>query len=216
MKGDSIVVEDHHRLVAEELCSLLIERVEAGSGKYVITVAGESGSGKSETAAAIAEMLSAQDVTTIIFQQDDYFIYPPKSNDARRRDDISKVGPHEVKVKLLDSHLQKFRDGVKNIEKPLIDYEGDTIDSEELHLAGIQVAIAEGTYTSLLENVDMRIFIARDYNQTRQHREKRNRDAAELDTFIDEVLKIEHRIISSHRACADAVINADYSVSYAR
>mgnify|MGYP001166230008 FL=1 len=216
MKGDSIVVEHHHRMVAEELCPLLIERVKGGSGKYIITVAGESGSGKSETATAIAEMLSTQDITAVIFQQDDYFIYPPKSNDAQRRDDISKVGPHEVKVKLLDSHLQEFRDGVKNIEKPLIDYEGDTIDSEEVHLAGIQVAIAEGTYTSLLENVDMRIFIARDYNQTRQHREKRKRDAAELDTFIDEVLKIEHRIISSHRACADAVINADYSVSYAR
>ena len=216
MKGDSIVVEDHHRLAAEELRPLLIERVKGGSRKYVITVAGESGSGKSETATAIAEMLSTQDITAVIFQQDDYFIYPPKSNDAQRRDDISKVGPHEVKVKLLDSHLQEFRDGVKNIEKPLIDYEGDTIDSEEVHLAGIQVAIAEGTYTSLLENVDMRIFIARDYNQTRHHREKRKRDAAELDTFIDEVLKIEHRIISSHRAFADAVINADYSVSYAR
>tara|TARA_A100000164_G_C21919057_1_gene779733 strand:+ start:12 stop:662 length:651 start_codon:yes stop_codon:yes gene_type:complete len=215
MKGDSIVVEDHHRLVAEELSSLLIERVLAGHGKYVITVAGESGSGKSETATAIAEMFSGRDITAIIFQQDDYFIYPPKSNDARRRNDISKVGPHEVDVKILDSHLRAFRDGIKNIEKPLIDYEGDTIDSEEVHLGGIQVAIAEGTYTSMLENVDMRIFIARDYNQTRQHREKRRRDAAELDMFIDEVLKIEHRIISSHRTRADVVINADYSVSYA-
>ena len=96
----------------------------------------------------------------------------------------------------------------------MVDYDGDTIDREEIDLVGIQVAIAEGTYTSLLENVDIKIFIARDYNQTRQHREKRKRDVAELDTFIDQVLKIEHTIISSHRMHANVVINADYSVSY--
>ena len=214
MKGDSIVVEDHHRSAAEELCPYLLDRVKECQGKYVITVAGESGSGKSETATAIAEMLSRRNIPAVIIQQDDYFIYPPKSNDARRRADISKVGPHEVAVKLLDSHLRAFRNGVKHIEKPLVDYDGDTIDREEIDLVGIQVAIAEGTYTSLLENVDIKIFIARDYNQTRQHREKRKRDVAELDTFIDEVLKIEHNIISSHRMHANVVINADYSVSY--
>ena len=73
--------------------------------------------------------------------------------------------------------------------------------------------VPEEFNVSLLENVDTRVFIARDYEATRAHREKRKRDAAELDPFIDEVLKIEHAIISGHRARADVVITADYSVS---
>ena len=125
-----------------------------------------------------------------------------------------KVGPHEVKLTLLDSHLLAFRENAVSIEKPLVDYEGDSIGSEKIEFSGIRVGIAEGTYTSLLEKVDMRIFITRDYVQTRAHREKRKRNASELDPFIDDVLKIEHEIISAHRTRASVIVNADYSVSF--
>lgn len=214
MRGDSIIVEEHHRQAASKIYPAVLKEVKNVSEKYTISVAGESGSGKSETATAIAEALMGANTKTIILQQDDYFIFPPKSNDQERRMDISWVGPHEVKMDLLDSHLKAFRDNVEIIKKPLVDYEKDSIGAEDLKIVDIQVCIAEGTYTSLLQNVDMRIFIARDYTETRAHREKRRRDAAELDSFIEKVLKIEHRIISEHRACANVVINADFSVSF--
>ncbi len=164
-------------------------------------------------ATAIASALAQEGIDSIIFQQDDYFVYPPKSNDRARRDNITWVGPQEVRLGLLDEHLDAFRDGVESIDKPLVVYETDSVTAEDMPTAEARVAIAEGTYTSLLENVDTRVFIARDYEETRAHREKRKRDAAELDPFIDKVLKIEHAIISEHRARADIVINADYSVA---
>ena len=214
MRGDSIVVEEHHRQAANEILPVLQAAIKITSNRYTVTVAGESGSGKSETATAIAEVLMDANIATVVFQQDDYFIYPPKSNDQERRADISRVGAHEVKLDLLDSHLLAFRSNAERIKKPLVDYEKDSIGQEELELTRIRVGIAEGTYTSLLENVDMRIFIARNYKQTRAHREKRKRDTAELDPFIDEVLEIEHQIIAAHRALANVVINADFSVTF--
>ena len=74
------------------------------------------------------------------------------------------------------------------------------------------MAIAEGTYTTLLENVNTRVFIARNYLDTRAHREKRQRHSSELDEFTARVLRIEHEIISSHRRRADIVITRDYDV----
>ncbi len=213
MRGDSIIVEEHHRRAAAEIVPALLPEIKASKGKYTLTVAGESGSGKSETATAIAEALETEGITSVILQQDDYFIHPPKTNDRTRRQDISWVGPLEVRLDLLDAHLQAFRENADSVEKPLVDYETDSIGSEFMDIAGARVAIAEGTYTSLLDNVDSRIFIARDYEQTRAHREKRKRDAAELDPFIDEVLKIEHGIILSHQSRADIVIDTDYSVT---
>ena len=65
----------------------------------------------------------------------------------------------------------------------------------------------------MLESVHHRAFIDRDYTQTRKHREKRNRDASELDAFIDRVLAIEHGIISAHKARADIVVDAEYCAS---
>jgi uridine kinase len=213
MRGDTIIVEEYHRRAAAEIVPALLSRIRESGGKYIISVAGESGSGKSETATAIADALAQEGIDSVIFQQDDYFVYPPKSNDRARRDDIAWVGPQEVRLDLLDEHLNAFRDGAPSIGKPLVVYETDSINAEDIPTAEARVAIAEGTYTSLLVNVDTRVFIARDYEETRAHREKRKRDAAELDPFIDEVLKIEHAIISEHRARADIVINADYSVT---
>jgi uridine kinase len=216
MRGDTIIIEAHHRKAAEAIIPLILPEIEASPGRYTISVAGESGSGKSETATAIAEALAEHGISSAIFQQDDYFVYPPKTNDSTRRKDIGWVGPQEVRLDLLDGHLQAFLADAESIEKPLVVYETDTITSEEIAVKNVRVAIAEGTYTSLLDKVGTRIFIDRDFSETRAHREKRKRDKSELDQFIDEVLIIEHDTISLHKSRADIVINADYSVTDAR
>jgi len=213
MRGDSIVIEDHHRKAAAGIAPLVRKSLEDANVRIGVTVAGESGSGKSEIAAALAEALAADGIDSVIFGQDDYFVYPPKSNDAARRKDIAWVGPQEVKLDLMDQHMRAFLDGDTAIEKPEVVYEDDVVDSEVLDATGARVAIAEGTYTTLIEAARHHAFIDRDYTQTRKHREKRNRDASELDAFIDRVLEIEHGIISAHKAKADIIINEDYSVS---
>ncbi len=215
MQGDTIIVEEHHRRAAAAIAPLILPRIQAGSGRYTLSVAGESGSGKSETATAIAEVLAQSDIVSVILQQDDYFVYPPKTNDQARRHDIEWVGPQEVRLDLMDQHLGAFRAGSSRIGKPLVVYDEDRITEEVLDTKQARVAIAEGTYTSLLSALDTRIFIDRSYLDTRSHREKRSRDVAELDPFIDRVLEIEHDIISSHKARADIIVNKDYTVSQA-
>ena len=213
MKGDSIIVEEHHRKAASGIVPVLLPILQGSKQRYTISVAGQSGAGKSETAMAIALALAEYGVESVIFQQDDYFIHPPKTNDATRRADISWVGTQEVKLDLMDEHLAAFLEGAGEIEKPLVDYHSDTIGSEVMEPGAAQVAIADGTYTTLLKEVMCHVFIDRDYHDTRAHREKRRRDDSELDTFIDQVLEIEHEIISANKALADIVVNRDYSIT---
>lgn len=213
MQGDTIVIEPHHRQAGEAIAKILLPIIEGTKTQYTISVAGESGSGKSETAAAIAEVLERSGVHCIILQQDDYFVYPPKSNDKARREDINWVGPQEVKLDLMDENLAAFKQGAKELHKPLVIYQEDKVVDESMSTDNARVAIAEGTYTTLLKNIDTHVFIARNYDDTRAHREKRKRDESELDPFIDEVLKIEHDIISKNRERANIIINRDYSVT---
>lgn len=213
MRGDSIVIEDHHRKAAAGMVPIVNQTLASTPGRIGVTIAGESGSGKSETAAALAEALEAEGIACLILQQDDYFVYPPKTNDKTRREDISWVGPQEVKLDLMNEHMQAFIDGADALEKPLVDYADDAVYAETMETGQARVIIAEGTYTTLLDAATHRGFIDRDFRQTRKHREKRKRDASELDSFIDRVLEIEHGIISSHKSRADIIINADYSVS---
>lgn len=212
MKGDSVVVEAHHLKAASRILSILRPIFEGSAERQTVSIAGQSGSGKSETAVALANCLAEAGVASKILQQDDYFIHPPRTNDSTRRRDIAWVGPQEVRLDLMDAHLAAFLDGASEIEKPLVDYAGDRIGSEVLAVDDARFLIAEGTYTTLLGHARTHIFIDRTYHETRAHRVKRMRDASELDPFIDQVLEIEHDIISAHKARADIVISSDFDV----
>lgn len=213
MKGDIIVLEEHHTKAASIIVPEIVEAVSAKGGRYIITVAGESGSGKSETGKAIADALEARGIASVLLGQDDYFELPPKSNDAKRREDESWLGPHvEVRFDVLEQNLIDAINGADQIVKPLIDYNENSVEDETIDLTGVKVVIAEGTYTTLLKNVDTKVFIARNRVDTLEHRQKRNRGTEVGDPFIENVLKIEHKIIAGHKQLADFVITRDYEV----
>jgi uridine kinase len=210
VRGDIILVGEEHRRAAGIIIDHLIEEIRAMPRRFTITVAGESGSGKSETGRALAEELEKRGVHAVVLQQDDYYVLPPKFNDAARRANFAWVGTTEVKIDLLDAHLQAAQEGASEITKPLVIYDDNTIVEETLSYDGADVVIAEGVYTSLCEHVDCRVFIARNRLETMDHRMKRGRE--EFDPFIENVLVEEHEIISQHRAKADVIITRDYDV----
>jgi uridine kinase len=145
--------------------------------------------------------------------QDDYFVLPPGSNDKERRNDSQWLGPHiEVRLDLMEQNLVSAIRGEREITKPLVDYDSNTIQEETVTLDGLKVLIAEGTYTSLLKHVDTRIFIARDWRDTLEDRRKRNRGKEAGDPFTEQVLSMEHKIIAGHKQLADFVITKDYEV----
>jgi uridine kinase len=213
MKGDVVVLQECHRRAAAEIVPLIIDAIRRKSTRYTITVAGESGSGKSATGRAIADELEKHGIRCVVLGQDDYFVLPPRSNDLERRNDPQWLGPHvEVRLDLMEQNLVSAIRGEREITKPLVDYDSDTIQEETVTLDGCKVLIAEGTYTSLLKHVDTRIFIARSWLDTREDRQKRNRGNEVGDPFTEQVLSTEHKIIAGHRQLADLVITKDYEV----
>jgi len=214
MKGDVINLNDENRQTAWNIVEPLLPEIKKTKGIYNISVAGESGAGKSIIATAIAEQLENEGVNVKIFQQDDYFRLPPFSNDKKRRAHLMWVGTDEVNLSLIDQHLKAAKEGSKTIEKPLVIYPENRITTEVFDMKGIKVCIAEGTYTSLLKNIDKCIFIDRDRFDTIEDRHKRGREV--MDTFIEEVLEIEHKIISKHKVKADIIIDKYFNVHFVK
>ncbi len=205
MIGDKLVITEYHLSNGRKVALAFAELLKKSDRTFTIAVAGESGSGKSETAATTAQELEKLGKKVLILGQDDYFVLPPKSNSARRLEGIDWVGPGEVRLDLLDEHLAAAKRGDTSITKPLVHFKENKIGEEIVSLEGVNVVIAEGTYTSILEEVDFRAFIDRTYHDTLKHRKKRARDPAEGE-FINRVLEIEHEIISAHKARADIVL----------
>lgn len=209
MIGDHIEIEERHLQPALQIVEQIREQVLA-QPKFAITVAGESGCGKSTLAYALRKVLEDENTGCYIFHMDDYFRLPPATNHQARVDDIGWVGPGEVRLDLLQEHLDAFRAGTAMIEKPLVHYKANNILSEGVNLSAFHVAIVEGTYTSLLENVDCKIFMLRNYLDTLEARKERARDP--IVPFTEEVLAIEHRIISAHAELADVWVDKNYGV----
>jgi len=238
MRGDVLIIEDYHIKAAKGIVQHLIGDIKSTKRRYIITIGGESGSGKSEMGKAIQDELEAAGIKAVILGQDDYFVLPPRSNDAagikavilgqddyfvlpprsndlKRRENSKWLGPHvEVKMKNLEKNIINALKGVKTIKKPLIDYEKNEILEEIVDLEGVGVLIAEGTYTSLLRNVDRRIFIDRNFEDTLAHRRKRERGEEVGDPFIERILETEHKIIAGHKHLADILITKDYGVVF--
>ncbi len=213
MKGDNISIHEDVRITASCLVQSIRQQIAEHPVRYVLSIAGESGSGKSALGFAVAEALDSQGIRAIVLCQDDYFVLPPKTNDLKRREDPEWLGPHvEVRLELMDQNLRDAIDGEDLLTKPLVFYNENKIENETLSLDGVKVIIVEGTYTSLLKNVDMRVFIDKDWCDTLDNRKLRNRGSEVGDPFIENVLSIEHKIIAGHRQLADFIITKDNKV----
>jgi len=211
MKGDKLVIEEGHIKAASQIAKVLLPQIKESGGRSAITIAGESGSGKSEIASALYDILSKKGIKSAILQQDDYFVYPPKTNAEMRRKDINHVGLTEVRLGLLDQNLKDVIDGKDEIVKPLVIFDTDRITEETVDLRGIKVVIVEGTYTTILKNARQHVFIDRTYVDTREKRQRRGRE--KQDAFLEEILEIEHGIISSQEVQADIIVTNDFEVS---
>ncbi len=213
MRGDVIVVVQYHVDAAARIVKELIDKIERFEPLLCLTIAGESGSGKSEIGKAVADQFKTKGIKNILLGQDDYFVLPPRSNDVKRREEPNWLGPHkEVKLDVLDKNLADAKQNHTYISKPLIDYDRNEILDEKIDLHNIKVIVVEGTYTSLLKNADIRIYIDRSRMDTAEHRQKRNRGNEFNDPFVEKILETEHKIIAGHKQLADLIITKEYRV----
>jgi uridine kinase len=206
MIGDKLMITDYHRAAAAKILPAVRRRLATGASAVTVSIAGESGSGKSETAHCLAAALAEEGRACVTLCQDDYFRLPPKSNHRQRQADISWVGLGEVRLDLMEAHIYALKDHPeKPLSKPLIEFDEDRVGCQILDRAIRDVVIVEGCYTTLLSNVDIRVFINRNYRQTKRARLHRNRDPSE--ELLERVLEIEHQEISTHKTLADIIID---------
>ena len=201
-----------HLAHAEQLLALL--RSDFGlprETRTVIAVAGESGSGKSVTAANLAAVLRAAGVGTAIIHQDNYFVRPPHTNhEYRLQVNLASVGPREVQLDLIQSQIAAFRAGAADVSAPVVNYPENRFDTQVLDFSLAQMLVVEGTYALLLDDTDIRIFLTATWEDTDERRRERNRD---IDVpIIATILGMEHEIISRQRARADIIIDRDFRI----
>ena len=211
LNADRTALRPEYDALAEALADVLARDFGVpGRGRCVVGVAGESGSGKSITATNLARVLGTRGVAAAVLYQDDYFLRPPRVNHAARVADLATVGPHEVDLRLLGTHVALFRAGAESVDGPLVDYAADRFRTQRHELAGRAVLIVEGTYALHLPDLDVRVFLEATHLDTAARRAARGRDRHE--SVVDAILAVEHRIIARQAERADVVVDRDFRV----
>lgn len=211
MIGDQLNIASEYYATSLALYQQFIKKFPAPT-KLVVAIAGESGSGKSVTAKCFERVLSNHDILTKTVHMDDYFHLPPHTNHMNRIASFDNVGFKEVAIEKLSDLVCQFKSNIQSIEKPLVNYIENNITTEIMHFKDVEVLIVEGTYSFLTENVDLKIFMERDFNQTRSSRIARNRGDEANDPFVEKVLEKEHQLIAPFIHQADLLICSDFSV----
>jgi uridine kinase len=202
-----------HEKAASKIAPEIIENIKSKNRPYIITLAGESGCGKTETGKALVNELRKSALEAIVLGQDNYFFLPPIANDTKRKSNPSWLGPRkEVNLELMEKNLIEAINGEAEIKVPHIEYNTNVETTRRVNIQNIKVIIAEGTYTSLLKNVDTRIFIDANYKDTLKYRKQRNRGSEVNDPFVESILETEHKIIAGHIFLADFIITKNYEV----
>lgn len=209
--AERIEILPEYQALFASLHALVSPRLDATRDRgLTIGIAGESGSGKSVTATGLARVLEESGVRTCVLHQDDYFLLPPRANHEHRCVDLAHVGPHEVNLAMMQSHIAAFRARRRDVVVPRVDYASDSFGTRSVDFSGVGALIVEGTYVLTLEDLDVGIFLDATHADTRERRRARNRD---IDApIIDRVLAIEHRIIAPQASRAQIVIDREFRI----
>ena len=197
--------------LARTLAAMVVERTALPrENRTAIEIAGESGSGKSTTAHDLVNELEAIGIGAELLNQDNYFIRPPRTNHEYRVGDLTSVGPHEVNLELLQSHVDAFLRDDANVEGPLVDYPANRFVTQTVDFSSARLLVVEGTYVFRLRGIALRLFLEATHLDTRERRRVRNRD---IDApIIDRILAIEHEIIARDGTRADIVVDRDFAI----
>jgi len=178
----------------------------------VVSVAGESGCGKTTLSSALKNELQNQGYKTLLLHQDDYFKLPPRQNHEERLRNFDHIGYAEVDAEKLNADINTVRrQQADHIEIPYMNWLTDELEHKQLLVKNTQVIIVEGTYTSMLNEVDYRIFIDTNYQQTHANRLERSRET--VDDFTEKVLQKESELIQAHASLANLIINKNLEIS---
>jgi len=197
-------------MLAENIWQKLQSKGIESIDKPMVSIGGESGSGKTETAMALYRYVQRIGKNPVILHQDDYYHLVPAQNHQKRLEDIQWVGLQEVDFALIKEHMMAYKGGASHVRLQKINFAENTKSELVTDMGNFDFLIVEGTYVSSIAEVDYRIFLTHDYHQTIQNRLSRGREP--FDPFIEQVLSIEHQIVRAYREQADIVIDHQYNI----
>jgi len=153
---DKLRITTGHAKAANELVPVILEALKA-DGKVIFAAGGESGTGKSEIAYLVGEILKKQGIQTVEWSFDNAYVTPPEEREEKRAEDYNNnVGLNEMNRSRIEEVIRCFEQD-KPITVPIVIINEDgsrPIKEITLEMEGKQVLIFDGLYAALIGKIE--------------------------------------------------------------
>ena len=208
MLGDVLLITEKHIKAAHEIVKAVLEQKK---DKFIIGISGESGSGKSELAHAVAKELKTHGITAKPLHIDNYYrILPLERTQWRKDNGIEKVvGFGEYDWETINRNVEEFKQSMSSTG-PCVDLVTEQVDQLTTDYSVVDMLIIDGLYAIETEAVDLRVFIELTYHETKKAQVVRGKEPQ--NEYRARVLEQEHQVVQSMKPKADLLVGMDYLV----
>ena len=206
MQNQVITITEKHHAAAR----IIFDRVMSErTPKYIVTVTGEVGTGKSTVSLLLAKLLKEEGIKVKIMDLDNYYKIAPLERKAWRKENgVDKVGLDEYNWEKIYQNIQDFKQGNKTT-MPLVDMMTDYVDELTTDFEGIDLLIIKGLYSIKCKESKLKVFIELSYQEAIN---KNLYIPMEItDDFRIEVMKKEQEVVQHLKKDADFFIDFDLS-----
>ena len=152
---DKLRITKGHDKAAKELVPVILEALKA-TGKVIFAAGGESGTGKSEIAYLVREILQEQEVSTVEWSFDNAYVTTPEEREKKRAEDYDhNVGLNEMNRPKIEEIMSCFeRDKPVTVPIVVINEDGSRpIKEITLNMEDKKVLIFDGLYAALIGEI---------------------------------------------------------------
>lgn len=213
MLGDILLINDMHKEAACTIKEYVLKELKKKNAgyRYIVSISGESGSGKSELAHALGKMLKQNNIRVKVIHTDNYYkIQPLLREEWRRNKGFNKIGIDEYDWVKINRTIRDFKEG-QECMIPCIDLIPEQVDKLITDFSKIDLLIIDGLYAIKTKNVDLKIFIDLTYHETKINQIIRLKEA--MNEFRLRILEEEHKNVISLKPLANLFVDKSYRVT---
>jgi hypothetical protein len=152
---DKLRITAGHAKAANELAPVIVEALKANA-KVIFAAGGESGTGKSEIAYLVREILNKQGIPTVEWSFDNAYVTTPEEREEKRAEDYdNNVGLNEINRPRIEEVILCFEQD-KPVTVPIVMINEDgtrPIKEIILDMEDKKVLIFDGLYAALIGEI---------------------------------------------------------------
>ncbi len=205
MQNQIITITDKHKAAAH----LIYDRIKDDiSPKYIVTVTGEVGTGKSTVCYLLGRLLKGQGLKVKIMELDNYYKIPPKERrEWRKKHGIDAVGSDEYDWGKIYGTIQDFKNN-KVATIPYVDLFTNYVDKLTTDFNGVDVLIIKGLYSIMCKESKYKVFIELSYEEAKS--KNYFVEDEEIDDFRLQVIHKEQEVVKKLKEGVDYFVDFDF------